>query len=80
MEIVSKAGHILGYSFLVVFANDGIIDAEEFEMMKQLALADKVVVDDERNVLRHIFERPNPAEMSLEVRSEIRAFREKYNI
>ena len=80
MEPKSKAGHILGYSFLVVFANDGIIDEEELAMMKELALADRIVDEDEKNVLRHIFARPNQNEMSLEVRSEIREFREKYGI
>lgn len=78
MEIKSKAGHILGYSFLVVFANDGIIDEAEFAMMKRLALEDSVVDDDEKNVLKHIFARADPASMSLTVRSEIRAFRDKY--
>jgi hypothetical protein len=80
MELESKAGHILGYSFLVVFANDGIIDAEELMMMKELALADRIVDEDEKHVLRHIFSRPDPAEMSLEVRAEIREFRQKYDI
>lgn len=78
MKFKSKAGHILGYSFLVVFENDDIIDAQELAMMKQLALEDRVVDDDEKNVLKHIFERSMPEKMSIEVRAEIRAFREKY--
>ncbi len=80
MKFKSRAGHILGYSFLVVFENDGIIDAEELKMMKELALEDRIVDDDEKNVLRHIFARPNPADMSLDVRAEIREFRNKYDI
>jgi hypothetical protein len=78
MKIKSKAGHILGYSFLVVFENDKIIDEQELAMMKQLALEDRIVDEDEKHVLKHIFDRPNPADMSLTVRAEIRAFREKY--
>ena len=76
----SAAGQILGYSFLVVFANDGIIDADEFKFLKELALRDRVIDDDERDVLRVIFDRPDPKEMSIEVKNDIKRFRQQYQI
>ena len=79
MEPGSKAGQLLSYSFLVVFANDGTIDQQEFKFMEQLALEDRIVDEDEKHVLKHIFERPDPQQLSPIVRAEIFAFRQKHN-
>ncbi|NND81655.1 MAG: hypothetical protein HKN50_04430 [Gammaproteobacteria bacterium] len=75
----SKAGQILGYSFLVVFADNGVISAEELAMMEELALRDQIVDAEEKHVLKVIFERPDPKDLSIEVREEIKAFRAKHN-
>lgn len=75
----SKAGQILGYSFLVVFANDGVITKDELMMMEELALRDRIVDEDEKHVLKLIFERPDPKTLSVEVREEIKAFRQQYD-
>ena len=75
----SKAGQILGYSFLVVFANDGVITKDELMMMEELALRDRIVDEDEKHVLKLIFERPDPKALSVEVREEIKAFRRQYD-
>ena len=46
----SKAGDILRYSFLRVFANDATIDQEELDFMQRLALEDGEVDEAERKV------------------------------
>lgn len=79
MKRKSRAGQILSYSFLVVFADDGVISPEELKFMEKLALEDRVVDDEEKHVLKLIFERPDPKDLSIEVREEIKSFREKYN-
>ncbi|MBT8446402.1 MAG: hypothetical protein KJO38_04585 [Gammaproteobacteria bacterium] len=76
----SKAKQLTDYSFLVVFANDGTIDADELAMMERLALEDGIVDDDERQVLQRIFSRLDPDSIDQEVREEIERFRSRYNI
>ena len=80
MSLKSRAGDISGYSFLVVFANDNTIDAQELEFLKQLALEDQVVDASERKALAKIFDRVKPEDLADDVRVEIEAFREKYEI
>ncbi len=76
----SKAKELAGYSFLVVFANDDSIDAAELAMLERLALEDGVVDDEEREVLKRIFERAEPDHLVRQVSSEIERFRERYDI
>ncbi|MCB1749565.1 MAG: hypothetical protein H6977_03360 [Gammaproteobacteria bacterium] len=80
MESRSNADAIECYSFLVMFANDGLIDAAELAFCEKLALADGVVDDDERDVLRRIFSRVDPARLAPQVRDEIASFRARYGI
>ena len=75
-----KAGQILSYSFLVVFKDKGIIDEHEFNWIKRLALADEVVDEDERNVLKVIFDRLDTDELSIKLKNEINTFRRQYDI
>ena len=42
---------IMQYSFLHVFANDGLIDRDELQMLERLALQDGTVDDKEKDVL-----------------------------
>ena len=76
----TNAKEIAGYSFLVMFANDSTIDAGELRFLEKLALEDQHVDDEERAVLRSIFARVDDAELTDEVREEIRRFRSKYDI
>lgn len=76
----SNAKEIVAYSFLVVFANDGIIDENELHMLEKLALEDNEVDDEERRVLRNIFSRIRQESTKKEVWDEIQMFRKKYNI
>lgn len=76
----SSWNHILQYSFLKVFADDEMIDAVEWAMLKKLALADGIVDAQERMVLAKIFDRVDPKSLDPKVREEIARFREEHGI
>ena len=80
MSSESGAKQLMGYSFLVVFANDGTISEEELKMLERIALEDKVVDEEEKHVLRTIFTRAEKTPLSPEVSEDIKKFRQKYNI
>lgn len=80
MSSESGAKQLMGYSFLVVFANDGTVSDEELKMLERIALEDKVVDEDEKRVLRTVFSRAEKTELSPEVSEDIKKFRQKYNI
>ena len=76
----SAAQEILGFSFLRVFASDGVLDADELEMIERLALRDGVIDSKERAVLARIFDRIDPERMDESVRTSISRFRERHGI
>ena len=76
----SRADELQAYSFLAVFANDDRIEQAELEMIERLALKDRVVDADEREVLRLIFQRVVEADVEPAVWQEIRDFRAKFGI
>ncbi len=80
MSTESGAKQLVGYSFLVVFANDGTISEEELKMLKSIALEDHVIDEDERRVLRTIFARVENTQLAPEVSEDIKRFRQKYDI
>jgi hypothetical protein len=76
----SGADALVGYSFLSVFANDDTISDGELKMLQKLALEDGKIDDDERSILRTVFDRANPDHMDDATKAEIARFREKYGI
>lgn len=80
MESDSSAKQLMGYSFLVVFANDGTIDEKELAMLERIALRDGKIDDDERRVLRLIFSRVTEDDVTSEVWEEIQRFRSTHAI
>lgn len=76
----SRAADLIGYSFLVMFANDGVIDANELHFLERVALSDGEIDDDERRALRAIFARTDASRMNAEVAAEIAQFRAQYAI
>jgi hypothetical protein len=72
--------HIIQYSFLKVFADDEMIDAGEWAILKKLALADGVVDERERMVLARIFDRVDPKSLDPKVREEIESFRAEHGV
>ena len=71
---------IVKYSFLKVFADDMLIDAQELEMLKKLALRDGVVDEQEKIVLAGIFKRVEGFALEPGVREEIDRFRAEHGI
>jgi hypothetical protein len=69
---------IVQYSFLNVFADDEMIDAVEWAILKKLALEDGVVDETERLVLAKIFERVDPRSLDPKVREDIERFRAEH--
>jgi hypothetical protein len=80
MADVGRSREITCYSFLVVFANDNLIDEMELAFLEKIALHDGRVDDDERAVLSNIFARAERAELDVAVRTEIEQFKRKYEI
>jgi hypothetical protein len=71
---------IMQYSFLHVFANDGLIDRDELQMLERLALQDGTVDEREKNVLANIFSRVNSQTIDAAVWEEIQRFKTKFGI
>jgi hypothetical protein len=71
---------IMQYSFLHVFANDGLIDHDELQMLERLALQDGIVDDKERDVLMRVFARVDPQTIDPVVRDEIQRFKTQFGI
>lgn len=80
MEPKSGAKQLMGYSFLVVFANDDTISEGELRMLEKIALEDKQIDEDEKRVLRKIFSRVTKEQLADAVWDEMTRFREKYDI
>ena len=71
---------IMQYSFLSVFAKDGLIDAGELAMIEKLALADGMIDDAERDVLGRIFARVDAQSTDPAVWAEIQRFKSEFGI
>ena len=76
----SSSVEMMEYSFLVIFANNGHLDAAELALLKRLALEDGKVDEREREVLHNIFERALARDVTPEVEAEIVRFPERYKI
>jgi len=68
------------YSFLVAFANDGTVDADELAFIKRLALRDGVVDEHERSVLSQIFSRLSVQSVAPDVWQDIQDFERDHQI
>ena len=77
---MSESSHIeLAYASIEVFADDGKLDLEELEHLMAIALADKIISEDEKMVLRNIFDSVNETNASKEVLNRIAEIRKKYS-
>ncbi len=80
MDPNSGAKRLMGYAFLVVFANDDTISEGELHMLEKIALEDKVIDEDEKRILRKIFSRVTKDQLADAVWNEISKFREDNGI
>jgi len=71
---------LASYSFLVAFANDGLLDADELAMLERIALRDGQIDDEEKTVLRQIFARAMEHGVDDQVSVEIQRFRTRFDI
>ena len=80
MDPESGAKRLIGYAFLVVFANDDTIEEKELQMLKKIALEDYEIDEDERRILKKIFSRVTKEQVADAVWSEITNFRDEHGI
>jgi len=80
MDPNSGAKRLMGYAFLVVFANDDTISEGELHMLEKIALEDHVIDEDEKRILRKIFSRVTKDQLADAVWKEISKFREENDI
>lgn len=76
----SKAKELIGYSFLVVFANDDQISERELAMLEKLALEDHQIDESEKEALTRIFARADQEMIAEKVMDEIESFKNQYGI
>ncbi len=76
----SKAREILNYSFLVALADDGCFDDGELSYIKNLALADGVVDDSEKQALRRVFALVDESRLSPTAQIAFNKFRGEYKV
>jgi hypothetical protein len=76
----SRAADGVGYSFLVMLANDGGVDLDELHFLERLALADGEIDDDEREALRGILARVEVTRLAPAVQTELAEFRRRYAV
>ncbi len=70
----------LAYSAIPVFADDGTLDMGELNFLLGIALRDGVIDDNERAVLRSIFDRVTEDEVSARVWKRIEDVRQQHDI
>jgi len=70
----------LAYASFAVFADDGTIDAGELNFLLGLALRDGKVDDEEKRVLRGVFNRITEPDVSAAVWRRIQAVRSQHGI
>lgn len=63
-----------------VFADDGTLDEDEMEALLGAALADGVVDDKERAILRRVFGRASTQFLSTDMRARMTEVMERYRI
>ncbi len=77
----SESSYIeLAYSSIRIFADDGTVDMGELNFLIGLALKDNQIDEDEKRVLRRIFEHAEKTKLSLAVRARIRELRRRHSI
>ena len=68
------------FKSIVCFANDGKLLVSELEELLKIALRDGVVDDNEKRVLKNIFSRLTPSELTKEMQEKIDEIRSKFGI
>jgi len=70
----------LAHASLVLWADDGTLDAQELDTLLNIALRDGVISESEKDVLRGVFNRVHEEEVDGEVWAKIQAIRKQHAI
>ena len=70
----------MAYRSIECFANDGTLKVDELKQIVDIALRDGVVDENEKRVLRSIFSKLNPQELTPEMLKAIDAVRKQAGI
>ena len=71
----------IAWNAIKVFADDGTIDEGELNFLLGLALRDKIIDEDEKRVLRAIFDRAeSSSSLPAKVRERINSVRKQHGI
>ena len=70
----------MAFRSIECFANDGTLKVDELKRLVDIALRDGVVDDNEKRVLRSIFSKLNPKELTPEMLAAIDAVRQRAGI
>jgi hypothetical protein len=70
----------LAYSSIPVFADDGTIDMGELNFLMGIALRDDRIDEDEKRILKSIFDKVSAKDVTPRVWERIEAIRSKYGI
>ena len=68
----------LMYASIPIFANDGIVDADELDSLVEIALRDGQLDNDEKRVLQNIFAQLRQHEVGENVWARVNDLRKKY--
>lgn len=80
-KIQAKSYTEIAWSAIKVFSDDGTIDEGELNFLLGLALRDKVVDEDEKRVLKSIFDRAESSKsLQPKVRERIQSVRAQHGI
>ncbi|MCD1646042.1 hypothetical protein [Marinobacter adhaerens] len=80
MSAQPQVKELIGYSFLIGFANDHVFDARELITLEALAGSHGRVDEAEILALRALLDRLEEQELAMSVRLEVDQFRETNNI
>lgn len=75
-----ESGIELAHASLVLWADDGTLDAQELDTLLNIALRDGVITDSEKDVLRGVFNRLHEEDVSAEVWNKIQDIRKQHAI
>lgn len=70
----------LAHASLVLWAEDGTLDAQELDTLLNIALRDGVISENEKDVLRGVFNRVHEEDVDGDVWTKIQAIRKQHGI
>lgn len=80
MTVESRDYLEMAFHSVQCFANDGKLLVDELDQILQIALRDGVVDDNEKRILRNIFSRLTPSELTQEMQDKIKQIRADHQI